>query len=135
MEPYKPFPTMQRKANYIKFQMIHDVRTCTAKTTVYMHQSRVTDTVPSVTCSLTNCRKSTLVSILCSPICILWVQFDKFIWYIYVVKYANICKICVNMCKCVYIGQKCIFMHFQYYRYIYLSLHINKSRASGTNNG
>ena len=45
-----------------------------------------------VTCSLTDCRKSTQVSILFSPICILGVQLTKFMWYLHVVKYANICK-------------------------------------------
>ena len=49
------------------------------------------DTNPYVTCSLTNCRKSTLVFILCTPICILWVQLS----YTMV---SSCSRICVKMC-------------------------------------
>ena len=74
----------------------------------------------NVTCSLTNCRKSTLVSILCSPICILWVQLTKFMWYLHV-KYV---QICVYMCICrPKMHLICIIMHVLYYKCI--DIHMN----------
>ena len=46
MKTYKPFPTMQMEANYIKYLMIQYIRMHIAKIKVYVHWSKVSDTVP-----------------------------------------------------------------------------------------
>ena len=48
MKPYKPFPTMQKEVNYIKCQIILNMRMSITKTKVYVHWSRVTENVPMI---------------------------------------------------------------------------------------